>query len=49
MLWIERVLTGYLAFLCELFGLDSDRLAMHQRKKISPPSQGRTQTVYRLR
>ena len=49
MLWIERVLVSFLAGLCEICGLDSDRLAMHQRKELPEPSQGRTQTIYRLR
>ena len=51
MLWIERVLTGFLATICEFCGLDADQLAKHQRRDLPPPSgAGRdTQTIYRIR
>lgn len=49
MMWFERVLVGFLATLCELCGLDSDRLVQLQEKPEQPRSQGRTQTIYRIR
>lgn len=49
MMWFERVLVGFLAAICELFGVDSDRLAELQEKPEAPRSQGPTQTIHRIR